>query len=236
MSLSHSDWLKEFQATLPGFTEADVSGSPFAVTGYTLHRDFGQQTDLIGLKERLKARDLTLLVDFVPNHTAPDHPWVKQYPEFYVQGSEADLEREPHNCRRVETSRGSLILAYGRDPYFAGWPDTFQINYRHPGLREAMAQELIKLAGIADGVRCDMAMLILPEIFQRTWDERSLPTDGSSPVLTNPICGSWAIRVRFPSWWNCACEMRWRRAWTVLCAHPWKFPGCAPSPVLARHW
>ena len=74
---------------------------------------------------------------------------------------------------------GSLILAYGRDPYFAGWPDTFQLNYRHPGFREAMARELLKLAGIADGVRCDMAMLILPEIFQRTWGDRSLPTDGS---------------------------------------------------------
>ena len=147
VSLSHPEWLQEFQATLPDFTEADVSGSPFAVTGYTLHRDFGQEADLIGLKERLKARGLKLLVDFVPNHTAPDHPWVEQHPEFYVQGSAADLEREPHNYRRVETASGSLILAYGRDPYFAGWPDTFQLNYRHPGLREAMTQELLKLAG-----------------------------------------------------------------------------------------
>ena len=54
VSLSHSDWLQEFQATLPGFTEADVSGSPFAVTGYTLHQDFGQEADLVSLKERLQ--------------------------------------------------------------------------------------------------------------------------------------------------------------------------------------
>jgi glycosidase len=182
VSLSHPEWLQEFQATLPDFTEADISGSPFAVTGYTLHRDFGREADLFSLKERLRARGLKLIVDFVPNHTAPDHPWVKQHPEFYVQGSEADLEREPHNYRQVETGQGALILAHGRDPYFAGWPDTFQLNYRHPRLREAMAQELLKLAGIADGVRCDMAMLVLPEVFQRTWGERSLPTDGSSPV------------------------------------------------------
>ncbi len=181
VSLSHHEWLQEFQATLPGFTEADISGSPFAVTGYTLHQDFGPEADLVSLKERLQKRKLKLMVDFVPNHSAPDHPWVQAHPEFYVQGSEADLEREPHNYRRVETPSGSLILAYGRDPYFAGWPDTFQLNYRHPGLREAMAQELLKLAGIADGVRCDMAMLILPEVFQRTWGERSLPTDGSPP-------------------------------------------------------
>ena len=105
VSLSHPEWLQEFQATLPDFTEADVSGSPFAVTGYTLHRDFGQEADLFSLKERLRARGLKLIVDFVPNHTAPDHPWVKQHPEFYVQGSEADLEREPHNYRRVETGQ-----------------------------------------------------------------------------------------------------------------------------------
>ncbi len=216
VSLSHPEWLREFEATLPGFTEADVSGSPFAVTGYTLHQDFGREADLLGLKERLKARGLKLLVDFVPNHTAPDHPWVKQHPEFYVHGSAADLEREPHNYRRVETPSGSLILAYGRDPYFAGWPDTFQLNYRHPGFREAMAQELLKLAGIADGVRCDMAMLILPEIFQRTWGERSLPTDGSPPV-DEPFWPETIGRVKAknPGFIFMA-EVYWDLEWTLM--------------------
>jgi hypothetical protein len=58
VSLSHPEWLQEFQAILPDFTEADVSGSPFAVTDYTLHRDFGQESDLLDLKERLKGRGL----------------------------------------------------------------------------------------------------------------------------------------------------------------------------------
>lgn len=182
VSLSHPEWLQEFQATLPDFTEADVSGSPFAVTGYTLHRDFGQAAELLDLKQRLQTRGLKLIVDFVPNHTALDHPWVIQHPEFYVQGNEADLEREPHNYRQVQTAQGPLILAHGRDPYFPGWIDTLQLNYRHSGLREAMAQELLNLAQVADGVRCDMAMLVLPKVFQRTWGERSLPADGSPPV------------------------------------------------------
>jgi glycosidase len=216
VSLSHPEWLQEFQATLPNFTEADISGSPFAVTGYTLHQDFGPEADLVSLKERLQKRKLKLMVDFVPNHTAPDHPWVKQHPEFYVQGSEADLEREPHNYRRVDTPSGSLILAYGRDPYFAGWPDTFQLNYRHPGLREAMAQELLKLAGIADGVRCDMAMLILPEVFQRTWGERSLPTDGSAPVDES----FWPetigrVKAKTPGFIFMA-EVYWDMEWTLM--------------------
>jgi len=216
VSLSHPEWLKEFQAMLPDFTEADVSGSPFAITGYTLHRDFGQEADLLNLKERLKKRGLRLIVDFVPNHTAPDHPWVQRHPEFYVQGSPGDLEQEPHNYRQVETGCGSLILAYGRDPYFPGWPDTFQLNYRHPGLREAMTQELLNLAEIADGVRCDMAMLVLPEVFQRTWGERSLPTDGSPPV-DEPFWPETIGRVkaRNPGFIFMA-EVYWDMEWTLM--------------------
>jgi glycosidase len=132
VSLSHPEWLQEFRATLADFSEADVSGSPFAVTGYTLHRDFGGEADLLNLKDRLNARNLKLIVDFIPNHTALDHPWVKEHPEFYVQGTEADLMQEPHNYRGVETAQGARILAHGRDPHFPGWPDALQLNYRHP--------------------------------------------------------------------------------------------------------
>jgi len=46
----------------------------------------------------------------------------------------------------------------------------------------AMLEELLKIAQTADGVRCDMAMLVLPEIILRTWGDRSLPSDGASPV------------------------------------------------------
>jgi glycosidase len=216
VSLSHPEWIEEFKATLPDFSEADVSGSPFAVTGYTLHQDFGQESDLLDLKQRLTDRGLKLVVDFVPNHTAPDHPWVENHPEFYVQGSEADLEREPHNYRRLETSSGSLILAHGRDPYFPGWPDTFQLNYRHPGLREAMTDVLLKLAEVADGVRCDMAMLVLPEVFQRTWGERSIPADGSDPV-DEPFWLEVTRRVheRHPGFLFMA-EVYWDLEWDLM--------------------
>lgn len=185
VSLSRADRLQEFRAALPDFTEADVTGSPFAVAGYTLHRDFGDWTAIVHLRERLQARGLGLIVDFVPNHTALDHPWVREHPEFYIHGSEIELEREPANYRKAETCCGPAVLAHGRDPNFPGWQDTFQLNYRHPGLREAMAGELVKLSGSADGVRCDMAMLLLPEVILRTWGDRSLPADGAAPVDTS---------------------------------------------------
>ena len=65
------------------------------------------------------------------------------------------------------------MLAYGRDPYFSGWPDTLQLNYGNPATQEAMISELVKIAGQCDGVRCDMAMLVLPDVFERTWGVRA---------------------------------------------------------------
>jgi hypothetical protein len=195
VSASRADWLREFKAALPDFSLADISGSPFAVTGHRLHRDFGPEAALKHLRARLGAHGLSLVVDFVANHTALDHPWVELHPEFYIHGSEADLEDQPHNYRRVATSRGALILAHGRDPHFPGWPDTFQLNYRHPGLREAMTGELLAVAGMADGVRADMTMLLLPEVFERTWGERSLPADGTAP-MDQPFWPAAISRVR----------------------------------------
>jgi len=169
VSLDNPEWRREYQQLLPDLDDADICGSCFAITGYTVHADLGGNAALARLCARLHARGLRLLLDFVSNHTAPDHPWVQEHPEFYVPGTESDLAREPHNYCRLQTSRGLRVLAYGRDPYFPGWPDTLQLNYGHPPLQEAMRAELSKIAGWCDGIRCDMAMLILPEVFQRTW-------------------------------------------------------------------
>src|SRR6185437_15563081 len=96
-------------------------------------------------------------------------------PQFYVRGTEDDLARAPQNYLRIETRQGPQIVAYGRDPYFPGWPDTLQLNYGHPPLQEAMRTELSKIARLCDGVRCDMAMLVLPEVFKRTWGIAATP-------------------------------------------------------------
>jgi hypothetical protein len=73
----------------------------------------------------------------------------------------------------VRRGEGGVVLAHGRDPYFPGWPDTRQLNYGNPALQEAMIGELTRFAGQCDGVRCDMAMLVLPDVFERTWGIRA---------------------------------------------------------------
>ncbi len=169
VSRSNPEWLAEYNRVLPDFHEGDVGGSCFAVRDYHVHEDFGGDAALARLRDRLGARGLRLILDFVPNHVAPDHPWVNEHPDFFVAGTEEQLAAEPRNYGRVETSRGTRVLAYGRDPYFDGWPDTLQLNYGNPALQEAMIGELRRIALQCDGVRCDMAMLMLPEVFERTW-------------------------------------------------------------------
>ena len=169
LSRMRPEWRREFEETLPDLRDEDIAGSGFATTGYTVHRNLGGDAALARLRERLARRGLRLMLDFVPNHTALDHPWVEDHPDYYVHGSQADRERAAGNYTWVHSRGRDVLLAHGRDPYFPGWPDTLQLNYGNPAAQEAMLGELLKIAGQCDGVRCDMAMLILPEIFQRTW-------------------------------------------------------------------
>jgi hypothetical protein len=97
------------------------------------------------------------------------------------------------------------LLALGRDPYFPGWPDVLQLNYGHGGTHEAMIAELRKIAAKCDGVRCDMAMLILPEVFQRTWD---IPMEPFWPRATQQL------HDEFPGFCFMA-EVYWDLEWTL---------------------
>ena len=167
------EWRKEFEETLPDLSEDDIAGSGFAITRYTVNPEFGGDAALARLRARLRKRGLQLMLDFVPNHTALDHPWVEDHPDYYIAGNESDLEREPRNYIRVWRLQGDLILAHGRDPYFPGWPDTLQLDYSNPATQVAMIGELLKIAQLCDGVRCDMTMLVLPDVFERSWGRRA---------------------------------------------------------------
>ena len=175
ISRSNETWQTEFRELIPDIQEPDICGSCFAITGYEVDEAIGGVKALKRFRKRLLKRDLRLMLDFVPNHTAKDHPWVTTHPEYYVAGTEENLAAAPHNYERIRIADRDAVLAYGRDPYFAGWPDTFQLNYGEPELQKRMIHTLMAISQLCDGVRCDMAMLLLPDVFERTWGIASQP-------------------------------------------------------------
>jgi glycosidase len=168
-------WQAEFRAVLPDLAEEDICGSGFAISAYEVDEVLGGKAALSVFRTRLAARGLRLMLDFVPNHTALDHPWAKTHPDFYVQGNEQALAAAPGNYCRVQTDQGERILAHGRDPNLPGWVDTLQLDYANPALQAAQMASLRAIAGQCDGLRCDMAMLPTPEVFQRTWGVTPAP-------------------------------------------------------------
>ena len=221
VSRATPEWRKEFERTLSDLRQEDIAGSGFAITGYTVHPALGGDASLARLRGRLQTRGLRLMLDFVPNHTGLDHPWVREHPEYYVAGTAADLDREPQNYTRVPRTGGDgvlahdrecylpgwphWVLAHGRDPYFPGWADTLQLDYSHPATQEAMMRELEKVASRCDGARCDLAMLVLPEIFERTWGR---PTKSFWPQAIQ------RIRDHHPAFCFMA-EVYWDLEWTL---------------------
>ena len=206
ISRQNAGWRREFEETLPDLEEEDIEGSGFAITRYSVSDRLGGDAALSRLRKRLSDRGLKLMLDFVPNHTAPDHDWVKDHPDYYISSNEYNLEREPANFMRVRSGSDELILAHGRDLYFSGWPDTLQLNYGNPALQEAMVGELIRIAGQCDGVRCDMAMLVLPDVFQRTWGTRCRPFWSEAIGQVHEIHPSFCFMA----------EVYWDLEWTLI--------------------
>ena len=161
--------LEDFRRALPDFQPEDNVGSPYCVRRYVVDDHLGGREGLASARRELAKRGIKLILDFVPNDVAPDHPWVSNHPEYFIQGDDEDLRRDPASF--VQT--GGRILACGRDPYFPAWADVLQLNAFEPGLRQAVVVTLSDIAGQSDGVRCDMAMLLMNSIFERTWGNRA---------------------------------------------------------------
>ena len=162
------DLQTEYRKALPDYTTEDVMGSPYCVHRYAVDERLGGPQGLARAREELARRGMRLILDFVPNHVAPDHPWVYEHPKYFIQGSGEDLVGEPDDFLAAD----GKIVACGRDPYFPPWTDTAQLNAFHPGLRQAVIETVSSIAEQCDGIRCDMAMLLISSIFERTWGHR----------------------------------------------------------------
>lgn len=173
ISRSNQSWQQSFRDCLCDLSQKDISGSPFAIQSYKVDSILGGDDSLARLRNRMKGFNLKICLDFVPNHTAIDNPWVDTNPDFYVRGTEKDIENQPENYIKIKSKNGDQVFAHGRDPYFPGWPDTLQLNYFNSKFQQEMSSVLNKIASQCDALRCDMAMLVLSSVFKKTWGERS---------------------------------------------------------------
>jgi hypothetical protein len=159
----------DFRRALPDYRPEDNVGSPYCIRRYEVDRYLGGAAGLSRARKELAMRGLRLILDFVPNHVAPDHPWVSDHPEYFIRGTANEAANNPASYMNLN----GTVIACGKDPYFPAWPDVLQLNAFHPGLRRAAEKTLLDIADQCDGVRCDMAMLMTNSVFERTWGERA---------------------------------------------------------------
>lgn len=176
IALEHPDLRRDYDAVLPGWKDADVAGSPYSIADYSVPKALGGDAELKKFRAKLNQLGLKLILDFVPNHLGLDHSWVSAEPELFVQSPKA-----VPGTFEVKTAAGSRWIANGKDPYFPPWTDVAQLDYRNSATRLAMRKLLVSIAAKCDGVRCDMAMLLLNEVFAQTWAH--LPT--TAPGMAN---------------------------------------------------
>ena len=174
-----------FAEALPDLRHADVIGSPYCVRRYVVDAAFGGPDALAVARAALAARGARLILDYVPNHVAPDHPWVTSRPEVFVRGDADDIKADPGGWM----SAAGHVLAHGRDPYFPPWPDVVQLNAFSPAMRAATAGTLADIASQCDGIRCDMAMLMINRIFATTWGSWAGPGPAQEfwPTVLNEL-------------------------------------------------
>jgi hypothetical protein len=160
----------EYDRALPRWQMSDVVGSAYSIAAYEPDPRIGSWADVDAVREKLHARGMQLVVDFIPNHTGFDHRWMHDHPARYVSAPADVAGRDPSAFRTVALPSGERrFVACGRDPYFPPWTDVAQLDHFNDDTRAAIIGELRTIAQHADGARCDMAMLALTDVFGRTW-------------------------------------------------------------------
>ncbi len=128
-------------------------GSPYAVADYrTINPELGTIKDFKRMLEKAHALGIHVILDWVPNHSGWDHPWIEAHPEYYTQIDGAIVDP-------IDPETGESW----------GWTDVADFNYDNPDLRKAMILAMeywVKEIGV-DGFRCDVAHNV-PNDF---WDE-----------------------------------------------------------------
>lgn len=207
IAMANDALLADFRRALPDFETKDIVGSPYCVHRYVVDEQLGGPEGLADARLQLAQRGMRLILDYVPNHVAPDHPWITEHPEYFVRGTDEDMKRNP----KAFLKTGDHIIACGRDPHYPAWPDVCQLNAFNSDVRQAVAKTLEGIASHCDGLRCDMAMLLMNSIFESTWGELA----GAKPELEywQEIIGR--VKERYPDVLFIA-EAYWDLEWELM--------------------
>lgn len=186
----HTGIMKDLREALPDLKDGDISGSPYCIRDYKADINIGGSEGLAIARQELASRSLRLILDFVPNHAAPDNPWTISNPGFFISGTEEEIINHPDDWYRT----GKNIYAKARDPFYPSWPDVLQLNIFDEGLRRAIVETLKTIAAQCDGIRCDMAMLVMNDIFPKTWTKKA----GQKPEQDFWASAILEIKQQFP--------------------------------------
>lgn len=166
-AMAHHD--PNLKKALPSLQPDDILGSAYSIYNYVVDDLLGSTAGLAKAREQLAKRGIGIILDYAPNHVALDHPWTNTNPEYFIHATEQDIADTPNDF--VQRPVGTL--AKGKDPNFEPWSDVAQLNAFSTALRIATTETLQKISDQCDGVRCDMAMLMINQVFSRTWGERA---------------------------------------------------------------
>lgn len=147
-------------------------GSNYAVKDYlSVNPQFGTLADFKALVRESHAMGMRVILDWVANHTAWDHNWVQDHPEWYLRGKDGSLSHYVYTAEKKE------------EP----WEDVLGLDYSQKALWDVMTEAMlywIRETDI-DGFRCDVAGLV-PTAF---WEQARGKMAAIKPVF---LLAEWA--------------------------------------------
>ena len=175
----------------------EAAASAYSLWDYEIAQNLGGWEALENLRYRCGIRGIRLASDMVPNHTGIDGKWVAEHPDYFIttdvnpfpqytytgenlsQDPRISIYLEDHyysktDCavcfKRVDNSTGQVTYIYhGNDGTGLPWNDTAQIDYLNPTAREAVMQQILKVARNFPIIRFDAAMVLAKKHIRRLW-------------------------------------------------------------------
>lgn len=141
-------------------------GSYYSISDYTaVNPEFGTLADAKAMVKEAHRLGFKLILDWVPNHTAWDHPWTRQHKDWYKLNDKGEIF--------------PVTFTEGPEPEY--WTDVVALDYRSEALRTAMidAMKFWLREVDMDGFRCDVASLVPTDFWERARPE----LDAVKPVF-----------------------------------------------------